>query len=163
MHTISQWIIHHNEADGNHRSKTSSCLIKMQQVKAWSPKHLMSSVPAALTSLKLLNRQITSPGQSRQMTCNHQRCPAVLAFEGWTTALVTEVQGENLAGASIPWLVTTPLPHSTASTFKSLSAPSSQCLLPFCGARLLSLETNAQTARETCPPESQNRLVKRRD
>ena len=64
MHTISQWIIHHNDADGNHRSKTSSCLIKMQQVKAWSPKHLMSSVPAALTSLKLLNRQAISPRQS---------------------------------------------------------------------------------------------------
>lgn len=64
MHTTSQWIIHHNEANGNRRSRISSCLIKMLQVKAWSPKHLTSSVPAALTSLKLLNRQAISPRQS---------------------------------------------------------------------------------------------------
>ena len=44
----------------------------------------------------------------------------------------------------------------------NLSLLPSQCL-PFYGARLLSLETNAQTARETCPPGSQNRLVMRRD
>ena len=124
-----------------------------------------SALPATRWSLKLLNRQTTSPRQSRQtsqMTRNHQCFPAMLTSEACTTFLVTEVLGENLAGASIPWLVTTSLQHSAASTFKSLSAPSSACLL-FHGARLLSLETSAQTARETCPPESQNRLVKRRD
>ena len=77
MHTISQWIMHHSETSGNHRSKASSCLIKMQQIKAWSPKHLTSSLPAVLTSLKLLNRHTISPrqsGQTSQMKPNHQCC-----------------------------------------------------------------------------------------
>ena len=116
MHTISQWIIHHNEADGNHRSKTSSCLIKMQQVKAWSPKHLTSSVPAALpVSSSSTDRQSRPGNHDRQVRWNPTTNIAVLTSEGWTTALVTELLGVNLvlSCSSIGWVPAflSPWPH----------------------------------------------------